>query len=204
MLISSKHHFIFIHVYKTAGTSIKIALRPFAESRWERMYKAIFKAVGLRYKKLPRHISASKLIEQMGKEAFDSYFSFAFVRNPWDWQVSLYTFMLRMPLHRQHELMKQLGSFDAYIKWRCTEEVRFQKNFICSETGEPLVDYVGRFERLEEDFATICNRIGIKTSLPKLNVSNKKPFQEFYTEETRELVRRTFEPDIRLFHYDFE
>jgi len=34
------------------------------------------------------HITASELISKIGKEDFDSYFSFAIVRNPWAWQVS--------------------------------------------------------------------------------------------------------------------
>ncbi len=67
-----------------------------------------------------------------------------------------------------------------------------------------LVDFVGRFENLNADFETICARIGISASLPRINVSNVKPYQPYYNEETRELVRRTFDADIALFGYEFE
>ena len=67
-----------------------------------------------------------------------------------------------------------------------------------------MVDFIGRFERLADDFHLICSRIGVSASLPKENVSRVKPYQEYYSEETKELVRRTFEPDISLFKYDFE
>lgn len=137
----------------------------------------------------PAHIKASELINAIGKEAFESFFSFAIVRNPWDWQVSLYEYTLKNTTHYQHDLVNGFGNFDEYISWRCVEEVRFQKDFIYSDDGELLVDFVGRFERIDADFETICFHIGISTFLPKLNVSNRKPYQQYYNEKTKDLVR---------------
>jgi len=207
MLISKKHHFMFIHIYKNAGTSITIALKPFASSRWEWVVERVLKKlkISIRFNSqpFPDFVKASEIINAIGSESFKSYFSFAIVRNPWDWQVSLYKFMLKTTSHQQHGLIKNLGSFDKYIRWRCENEVRFQKDFIYSNDGELLVDFVGRFERIDADFEKICSRIGISTSLPKLNVSNTQPYQHFYTNETKELVRRTFSSDVALFGYDF-
>lgn len=150
------------------------------------------------------HITASEIIQKMGYDQFKTNFSFAIVRNPWDWQVSLYNYMIQRPQHFQHDLVKGMGSFAAYIKWRCEREVRFQKDFICSNNGELLVDFVGRFERLEKDFQIICSKIGIETTLPKLNISNqRKPYQAYYNDETRNLVEKTFAADVTLFGYQF-
>ncbi len=190
MVLSETHKFIFMHIYKTAGSSISRALEPYAKLLDPQIY--------------PPHIKTSELILIMGEQAYKSFFSFAFVRNPWDWQVSLYTYMLTSQQHHQHALVKGFGNFEGYIRWRCDKEVRFQKDFIFSENGEQLVDFIGKYERLDDDFADICTRIGISTSLPKINVSKTKPYQEYYTPETVELVRQTFEPDIRIFHYDFQ
>ena len=206
MLIDRNRNFIFIHIYKTAGLSVWTALNP-PLSYWQQLAVRYARRCNLILpfdrEPYPRHIKAPELIDIIGKKAFDSYFSFAFIRNPWDWQVSLYKYMLKETTHHQHELAKSFGNFDNYIRWRCTEEVRFQKDFIYSSDGELLVDYVGRFENLETDFQTICTRIGIIASLPKLNVSNTTPYRQFYTDETTELVRKAFEPDITLFGYDF-
>ena len=139
----------------------------------------------------------------MGMEAFKSYFSFSFVRNPWDWQTSLYEYALTCNSHHQHNFVKNLAGFDDYIRWRCTQEVRYQRDFIYSQDGAQLVDYVGRFERLEEDFGLVCSRFGVTASLPRLRISKKKPYQCYYNAETRALVSRVFEPDIRLFNYTF-
>ena len=208
MLISEKHNFIFIHIYKNAGTSITNILEPFVLGKWQgKVHKALNKL------SIPSpffdphpfhgHIKASEIIDSLGRDKFDSFFSFAIVRNPWDWQVSFYNYMLKQKDHHQHELVKELGSFDGYIKWRCENEVRYQKDFIYSKNNELLVNFVGRYESLDVDFSRICSRIGISASLPKLNVSNTKPYQSYYTEKTKDLVRQAFEPDIKTFDYDF-
>ena len=112
--------------------------------------------------------------------------------------------MLNEKSHYKHSIIQELGSFEAYIKWRCEHEIRFQKDFIYSQKGELLVDFVGRFEQLETDFATICTQIGINASLPKLNASySKKPYQEYYTPFTRSLVYQSYETDIKLFEYEY-
>jgi len=207
MLISDRYNFIFIHIYKNAGSSITNALTPYATNNWRVNFHKIMQRAGLGSvppPPYPPHLHAADLINDMGREKFDRYFSFAFVRNPWDWQVSLYTYTRKTPTHWQHDFIRQMDGFEAYIRWRCAEEVRFQKDFIYSENDELLVDYVGRYERLDDDFREICRRIGISAALPRINVSKEKPYQAYYTPETIELVRRTFAPDIDLFGYNFK
>ncbi len=206
MLISNKYRFIFIHIYKNAGSSITHALMPFAANKLQRGGNLILKRFGiscLEPQPYLHHIKACELISKIGQKAFKSYFSFAIVRNPWDWQVSLYTFMLKDTSHYQHEIVKSFRNFDEYIIWRCAEEAGYQKDFIFSEQGEQLVDFIGRYENLAEDFEKICSNIGISATLPALNVSRTKPYQEYYNEKTVDIVRRTFAPDIHLFNYDF-
>ena len=207
MLLSHKHNFIFIHIYKNAGTSITDALSPFATGNSTRLAARVLKSLhmpsSLVTESFPPHIKANEVIQAIGREKYDSFFSFAIVRNPWDWQASLYNYMLMDTTHWQHNLVRSLGTFEKYIRWRCEEEVRFQKDFVYSASGELLVDFIGKFETLDADFARICSRIGISASLPKLNVSNTKPYQQFYRKETRDLVGKTFDADIRLFEYEF-
>jgi hypothetical protein len=207
MLISRKNKFIFIHIYKNAGTSITKALQPFTVSKLQYITELSLKRVGLitslSWQPYAGHISASNIIKQIGKEEFEEYFSFAIVRNPWDWQVSLYKYMLKNKKHHQHQYILSLKDFDEYIKWRCKNEIRLQKKFICDRHDNILVDFVGRFENLENDFQYICSSIGVSTRLPKLNVSNKKNYRKFYTKELKELVRVAFQADIDYFGYDF-
>ena len=208
MLMSRKHNFIFIHIYKNAGTSITSALKPYAGNIFHRNLGRFLHKLDiptdLDIHPFYDHVKAHEIIEKIGEEEFKSYFTFAIVRNPWDWQVSLYKYMLKEKTHYQHNLIRSLGSFDEYIKWRCGNEVEFQKDFIYSNNNKILVDFVGRMENLDHDFKTICSRIGITASLPKLNVSNTKPYQQYYTDETIDLVGITYKPDIDCFNYEFE
>jgi len=164
------------------------------------------------------HRTASYIAAQIGIEEFRSYFSFGFVRNPWDWQVSLYRFaqetvvdMRPLLAHArglgpERRIYTKLGTFDEYIRWRCTEDVILQKDFLFSTSGEQLVSFIGRYERIPADFREICQRIGIEAELPRLNESpvKSRPYQEYYTPETIELVRRAYAADIEQFEYDFE
>lgn len=208
MLISNYRKFLFIHIYKNAGTSITAALRPFALSPWQATLNPILQKLGMKPpynpQPYPDHIKAGEIIEQIGQVEFDQFFSFSIVRNPWDWQVSLYDFMLRKTWHPQHELVKKMSDFDEYIRWRCSEEVRLQKDFVCTKDGKLAVGYIGRFESLDDDFKRICSRIGVKAELPKLNVSSKKPYQSYYSDHTRKLVKHAFADDIEFFKYDFD
>lgn len=207
MLISNHRKFIFIHVYKNAGTSIRSALWPFVLSKWEESANEVCRRIHCPILFNPKpyhsHLTASEAIVKLGQSKFDSYYSFGIVRNPWDWQVSLYRYMLKNTAHHQHEHVSSLKDFNEYIVWRCDNEARLQKDYLYSIDGELLVDFVGKYETLDTDFDSICNRIGISASLPKLNVSNTKPYQEYYSTETRDLVNKVFEPDIKLFGYSF-
>ncbi|MFA6961187.1 MAG: sulfotransferase family 2 domain-containing protein [Opitutaceae bacterium] len=207
MLISHRHKFIFIHIYKNAGTSITQALRPLTGGERRRWLGRKLRGYGLHTRldcsPCAPHATATEIIEGIGRRKFEDYFSFAIVRNPWDWQVSLYTFVLKDSTHHQHVFMKSLGSFENYIRWRCTEEPVLQKKFIYSDDGHQLVNFVGRYEAIDADFSIICQRIGVSVELPRLNISRTKPWKEFYTVETRDLVQKTFAADIEQFGYEF-
>ncbi len=209
MLISRRppHRFIFIHVYKTGGTSIRRALIPYIERPWRRVVNRLARPFGvtmLSSQPYPPHTKASELVAAIGKEEFESYYSFGFVRNPWDWNVSLYTYIVKTPVHRDHRHVKALGSFEEFLRWRCTDDVALQRDFVLSKENEPMVNFIGRYENLEEDFRHVCATIGLPARLPHLNASKTRPYQEYYTPSTMELVRETFAEDIRLFNYAFE
>ena len=170
MLVSLRHRFIFIHIYKTAGTSLTHALRPYAR---EPLPSRVLERLGLRkpaIAPLPDHVSARDLREAIPHELFDSCFKFAFVRNPWDWQVSLYHYMRELRRHPQHEIVQAM-SFDEYIEWRVTSDKHLQKEFVTDESGTLLVDFVGRFENIEQDARKVFERIGIRAALPHRNRS---------------------------------
>ena len=199
MLLSLRHRFIFIHIYKVAGTSVTRALRPYCRERLPTRLFQTGRAQSI--PTLPDHITAQELRTEV-RDLFDRCFKFAFVRNPWDWQVSLYHYMKQNRKHPQHALIRNM-TFDEYITWRVTKDKHLQKEFVTDGEGTIIVDFVGRFERLEEDFDQICQRIGIRPSLPHRNRSRHDDYRSCYTDTTRELIAEHFRPDIELFDYSF-
>jgi len=137
----------------------------------------------------------------MPEQVFNDYFKFGFVRNPWDWQVSLYTFTLKLKSHHQHKLIKSMKNFDEYIDWRVHKDLHLQKDFFYDK-DQLLVDYVGKFETLEDEFVKICNILSIDAKLPHLNASrNAKSYLDYYSNDSINMVSQAFEEDIKLFGY---
>jgi hypothetical protein len=160
------HPFVFIHVPKTGGTSIRTALD---------------------MRSTPYHITAQKVRDDHPEAA--SRFSFAFVRNPWDRLVS-YVHGIR-------------DTWEIPIRF---EEIGClpQVHYIMDDDGKPLVDFIGRYENLVEDFHTICVRIGIPTPpLPHLNRSVHRQYRRYYDDSAKRLVAENYAADIARFGYSF-
>jgi hypothetical protein len=210
MILSHQKKFIYFHVYKVAGMSIRAALQPYHDlsNRDFNWYQNIKFDLGQRFRFLSGwaldHIKAKQAKKFLAPEVFNNYYKFTFVRNPWDWQVSLYHFMLQYPRHPQHKLVSGLKTFDDYIEWRVNEDLELQRDFVYDEDGNKIVDYVGKFENLQEDFNVILGNLSLEpVQLPFINRSKHKHYKEYYNDKTRNLIGSAFRKDIEDFKYEF-
>lgn len=218
MLISHSHRFIFIHVGKSAGMSIRNALEPFCEEperfRMRRPPKMRGDQLNPMYtvwETLLLHPSCAEVKRELPADIFASYYKFGFVRNPWDLLVSLYHFMSSDPEIPRHAEVKALAGFGDFIDWSIREAkpfpkgiAKFQADMITDRDGTLLVDDIGYYETLRDDFARICARVGIDASLPHLNRSHHRDYRSYYDDRTRALVAEHFRTDIALFGYTFD
>lgn len=215
MVISFRKKFLFVHIRKTAGSSIQTALRPHRDvySYREKIIDEVAKALGLRIRRyealkrfaIHRHATLRELREGFGPDIVDSLFKFAFVRNPYDLLVSEYFYELQDEKSPFHEVAKYVGDFDGYVRWRTTMCRVTQFERIKGPDAKVGLDFVGRFEQLSGDFAQICNRIGISAPLLHENRSLKRPSREYVSfygaRETRDRVLQTFAIDFDTFGY---
>ncbi|MEE4292947.1 MAG: sulfotransferase family 2 domain-containing protein [Xanthomonadales bacterium] len=182
--------FIFLHINKTAGTSIG-------------------KAVGLHVK---QHLTAREIIERIGREKWVSAWKFTFVRNPWDRAVSLYEY--RRGKDRTGIATRDL-SFSAWTQRVFCEDpdpafhnnpksFQTQSEWLRDDRGEIDIDFVGRFENIAGDFAKIANKIAPGASLRHLNASARAAYGSYYDSGSKERVTRWFKEDIERFGYVFE
>ena len=211
MLISYSHKFIYVHIYRVAGTSVSEALGSYSHIPDRQLQLRLLRKMGVhrlvrhhRLEQFDGHASAQELKEKLPPRIFKGCFKFAFVRNPWDWQVSLYHFALQNRSHRQHHLIESLGSFEKYLEWRVNEDMHLQKDFVVDPSGKLLVDFVGKYFYLAQDFRYVCHRVGCNSVLPHLNASVHGDYRQYYTDRTIKLVAEAFHEDIEYFGYTFD
>ena len=207
MVISRKHNFLFVHIQKTAGSSLSRALRPHADDNPAdrlskiRSYLKLTSKNGPTY--FPIHSDWEYARKRIGSEQYENMFKFSFVRNPWDRLVSNYHYILNRPSHGRHNKIKRLKNFAEYIDFEIKRNKFSQSKLITDQNGELKVDFVGKLENLSEDFQYVCDKIGIKYELPHINKSSHKKYQDLYNEETKEIVAKHWADEIKLFSYSF-
>lgn len=200
MRVSHKYNFLFLANPRTGTTSIKDRLVRYADT-----INSSTKPYG------EDHISALDARALFQKNGWDwsSYFKFAFVRNPWDLEVSQYHYHFRqlVALFGKHKEEKKLPeSFNEFIEGK--NDLRAipgpQVNFISDENEAVLLDFVGRYENLKSDWKTICNKIKIPAELPRINTTNHRHYSEYYSKKTESIVAEWYKKDIKKFGYKFE
>jgi hypothetical protein len=218
MLISYSHKFIFFHIAKAAGSSIKEALKSYAQepekfkiNRPPRMLGDKINPFYEIWESSLWQAKARDVKKELPAEVYNSFYKFAFVRNPWDWQVSYYHFILKEKTHIRYELVKSMDSFEKYLEWVINTKNPFpkgtnklQREHITDSEGKLIIDFIGRYETLETDFNDVCQLLNLQTSLPHLNTSKHRNYQEYYNAKTIKLVEEHFQEDIALFGYTFD
>jgi chondroitin 4-sulfotransferase 11 len=145
------------------------------------------------------------------------YFKFAFVRNPWARLLSLYNDFTIKRIYQYSGLIKHdkplFSEFENFNDFciKLHNSPWLQNVFLKTQTellsinGELKMDFVGRFERLQEDFDIICKTIKIETKLLKLNVGeyDNTNYRVHYTDEAKNAIEKLYKSDIEMFNYEF-
>jgi hypothetical protein len=212
MLISHTHRFIFVHIPKTGGMSVKQTLQPYAHRAERYHWNRLLDGLGIRVnyigpatmRRFRKHATARQIRRHLPAEIYDSYFKFAFVRNPWDRMVSYYHFMISEPEHHRHRRVKSMQSFEEYLRYEIRRGKASQKRLITDVSGRLLVDFVGRYECLPDDFGQVCRQVAIPFDLGHCNKSTHRDYREYYQPDTIQLVQEHFREDIEFFGYTFD
>ena len=140
----------------------------------------------------------------VGDEIWNSYYKFSIERNPWDRQVSLFFYR-----HKRRKRSKNL-TFESYLTspWYTTfHSVRLNNWETYSFGDEIAVDRVLRMENIEQEFAEVCDHLGLTdVSLPRINVGPKREqthYRDYYNAETKSVIERWYQREIDAFGYEF-
>jgi len=230
-MISDKFKCIFIHIPKTAGSSIELFFDEYPEEQ---------------------HVLATKCISLYGKQKWSKYYRFAFVRNPWDRIVSWFLWSNRDCFHYNWKTAAGFGTwankqtewgiggghpkvqegwytslkddferfvlsientkdkddYDLLIKGNAYKGkwIASQSTWIKNSRGKMVLDFVGKYENLEQDFKKVCTKLNIKYQpLAKAKVLYNRPhYSNFYNKKTKERIAKLYDDDIRNFNYRYE
>lgn len=201
-----------------ANVSRASVLRPYAVHRGEFLFVWINKTAGLSVaralgidKKSYNHYTAMELREIVGAEDFSSMFKFCFVRNPWDKVLSEFHFRIWTS---QNELTANTSFADWVRSTYVDRDPKYydwpkmflpQLEWLTDEKGQIAVDFVGRFENLQNDFHKICDAIKMnRRTLPHENRSREcRSYASHYDSKTKAIVEEVFKADIEFFGYKF-
>ena len=195
-MICHKHRCIFIHIPRTAGSSIESSIRP--EWNFDN------------YRDL-KHIVASTA-KSIYKDYWYDYYKFTFIRNPWDRMVSMTKYdwfygckIVGGKLDVSGYLEKFPGpEIDSRSKSR-GEKIDTINNSVYLNIINEELDFIGRFENLQEDYNKVCSTINCSNTLLHIETNNNKTkhYTEYYDDVTREIVAERYARDIELFGYVF-
>lgn len=187
---------LFIHIPKTGGISVRDAL--------------------FNNHSFGKHVEARLYRNYFGSKRFSRFFKIAFVRNPWSRVFSAYNFLKDggindLDKNFSERYLSNCVDFDDFVtRVLPLKEVQGYTHFVpqhcwvCDNRGRIIVDFLGRYENLSNDFNEIKRILKVSASLGHINkASVSSDYKEFYSNVSKDIVGRIYARDIKLFDYDF-
>ena len=103
-------------------------------------------------------------------------------------------------------------NFEQFVDWihyssaTCVHSSphRYQLDWFVDANGKLLADFIGKFERLDEDWAFVAQKLGVEEKLPHRRENPRaRHYTEYYTPRTRDIIAGKFKVDIERFGYEF-
>lgn len=149
------------------------------------------------------HVPAVYL-RDFDRKAWDGFFKFCFVRNPYERAVSDYNWRVRAR-GKETGFREYLESVQRKIAELDHVSSRYDNWQIYTIDDEIAVDFVGRYENLHDDFRHACERIGLPAG--ELPVAKKgatrHDYRDYYGAREKALVSEIYRKEIEYFGYEF-
>jgi hypothetical protein len=162
------------------------------------------------------HISVPHLREAgiISDEFYKSALKFAFVRNPFDRAVSLFEYSRligKIPGSMGFPTFCQMLKDHAYedigdYNHLGLSQLNPQTRWLIGGKGELCVDFVGRFERYEDDVQVVLRRLNLSIEnggIPHVNRSQRMATESYYGDADVEAVQHAYRCDFEAFGYSF-
>jgi hypothetical protein len=213
MILSRGRKYLFIHIPKTGGTSMALALEARA-MKDDIMLGDTPKAVNRRGRikdvqtagRLWKHSKLSDLMGLVSPDEVSDFFTFTLVRNPWARLVSYYHWLQLQSFDHVAVGLAKRHSFDGFLNTPAIAK-SIQMNDAKSYVSLPKVNVSPCFIRLEHfkaDVSPLEAHLGFSLELPHENQSKSVAnYRDFYNPQTESLVSEIAASDIAEFGYSF-
>lgn len=213
MLIIESRKAIFIHAEKCAGSSIEAALDPLLEIYDIRVGGTKFgEDIQQPFRKrfgIHKHSKAREIRRVLTPEKYREYFVFFFVRHPLARVISAYRYLGSTGWDSEvTRRVRQMGSIKEFIESPDLSWLTPAHAYIFDRQGNNLVDFVGRVESMEKDFAYVCGRLGYdnieqgKTNISKSGDSILELEQQILVDQDCvAIINENFNMDFETFQY---
>lgn len=215
MPIDRKKKILFVHVPKNAGTSI---------TKIFDFKKGVKNLTGFE-EKTRIHFSHLTIGQIKNFINLKKYYSFAFVRNPFDKIVSEF-FYRKLHKDKNVNYFKRLKvkkfTFDEFVnrlsEFKITNRINksLEESHFLTQTkflyirNKLYVDFVGRIENFENDFKKLVEKINEKRNLniniDKIHHSNSSKhvnYKFYYNSTTKKIIEKIYKKDLDNFNYVF-
>ncbi|WP_448564938.1 sulfotransferase family 2 domain-containing protein [Trichothermofontia sp.] len=227
MLVSHRHKFIYTKTIKTGGTSVESYFERFCmPSEWSLSHErdesiSEVGIVGFRGRRPPpgclywNHMPAALIKQRIGPSAWDQYFKFCVIRNPYDKVVSAFYFFQYM-----EKGFVDFGDLD-YERTKLENWLRSCIQWPNRFSGLPIdrdkymignqfcLDGIIRYENIAADMAKVCQHLDLPwepSLLPKFKAGIRPPeakAADLYTPIARKIVEAIFAFELKFFAYTF-
>ncbi|MCZ4367830.1 sulfotransferase family 2 domain-containing protein [Sulfitobacter dubius] len=211
MIISRGRSYVFVHIPKTGGTSLALALEgramkddlmlgdtPKALKRRRRLQGV--QAAG----RLWKHSTLADVDGLLRPEEFAGLFCFTLVRNPWDRVASYYRWLRRQGFDHPAVGLAKQSDFAGFLRHPQTQaSLRAwpARRYMKDAAGRERCDLYIRLEHFAKDAQPLFEHLGFGLELPLVNASEGAVA---YTPELCDVVADICAEDIARFGYAYQ
>lgn len=215
MIISRKLGYIFVHIPKTGGTALALALESRAKADdiligdTPKALKRRGKVKGIATAgRLWKHSTLRDAEWLVTRADMKEMFTFTLVRNPWDRMVSYYHWLKTQDFNHPAVALAKLNSFSEFLNAPLTQTA-FRANpyssYMTDGAGQVHANLYIRLEHLQQDMRPLVDHLGFTPDIPYVNASVRpREWRGFYTQSDADLLGDICAIDIAAFVYGFD
>ena len=216
MILSRGRRYIFVHIPKTGGTALTLALEnramkddiligdtPKARARKARLHGV--KAQG----RLWKHSTLTDIAGLASDAEIATFFTLTLVRNPWDRAVSYYHWLRDQGFAHPAVGLAKSHDFSGFINHAQTRTALMlwpYAAYMRDRFGQDRASLYARLEHLDQDLIPFQAHLGFElTPMPRANASDRaRDWRQFYTDADAALIATVCAEDIARFSYRFD